>query len=81
LEFHAHVAECGAIIDEISNVFTMGATAFVFFADDDKSTHEKWELNDKLYGVAHKAINELRNQRQQTIRDYIKEWKEAKASK
>jgi serine/threonine-protein kinase len=73
-------SRCGAIIDEISNVFTMGATAFVFFADDDKSTREKWKLNDKLYGVAHKAINELRNQRQQTIRDYIKEWKEAKAS-
>lgn len=68
----------GAIVDEISNVFAMGATAFVFFAEDDKHSREKWTLGNDLYEVAKKAINEPRNQRQQTIHELIEEWKIAK---
>ena len=67
----------GAIVDEVSNVYTMGATAFVFFAEDDKNSREKWTLSNALYEVAKKAISEPRNQRQQTIRDLIAEWKAA----
>lgn len=67
----------GAIIDEISNVFTMGATAFVFFAEDDKQSREKWTLSNDLYEVAKKAISEPRNQRQQTICNYIADWRAA----
>jgi serine/threonine-protein kinase len=67
----------GAVVDEISNVFTMGAAAFVFFAEDDKNTREKWVLNGELYEVAKKAVSEPRNQRQQTIREFIREWNTA----
>ncbi|HBI73305.1 MAG TPA: serine/threonine protein kinase [Lachnospiraceae bacterium] len=67
----------GAIVDEISNVFTMGAIAFVFFAEDDKQSREKWTLSNDLYAVAKKAVNEPRNQRQQTIRNFIEEWRAA----
>jgi len=67
-----------AIINEVSNVYTMGATAFYFFADDDKVSREKWTLNDKLYEVAKKAISEQRSGRQQTIKEYIAEWRAAK---
>jgi serine/threonine-protein kinase len=65
----------GGVIDEISNVYTMGATAFVFFAKDDKNSREKWSLNNDLYEVAKKAVSEPRSQRQQTIRKLIDEWK------
>jgi len=67
-----------SVITEISNVYTMGATAFYFFADDDKVSREKWTLNDELYQVAKKAISEQRNQRQQTIKQFIEEWNAAK---
>lgn len=70
-------SRCGAIVDEISNVFAMGATAFVFFAEDDKHSREKWVLSSDLYEVAKKAISEARSQRQQSIHEFIKEWKAA----
>jgi serine/threonine-protein kinase len=68
----------GAIVDEVSNVYAMGATAFVFFAADDKHSREKWILSDKLYAVAKKAVSETRNERHQTISDLIADWNAAK---
>ncbi len=68
----------GAIVDEISNVFTMGAAAFVYFAEDDKNSREKWVLSGDLYEVAKRAISESRKQRQQTINDFMLDWKAAK---
>ena len=68
----------GAIIDEISNVYTMGATAFVFFAEDDKNSPEKWTLSKSLYEVVRKAISEQRSLRQPSINDLIFEWNVAK---
>ena len=70
----------GAIVDEISNVYAMGATAFVFFAEDDKNSREKWTLSSELYEIAKKAVSEQRNQRQQTISNLIIEWNAAKMS-
>jgi serine/threonine-protein kinase len=67
-----------AVVDEISNVYAMGATAFVFFADDDKNAREKWTLNDELYIVAKKAVNEDRKERQQSIQQFITEWRAVK---
>ena len=67
----------GGIVDEISNVYAMGGMAFIFFAQDDKYSREKWELSDKLYEVAKKAVSEPRSERQQTIRNLIDEWKAA----
>ena len=66
-----------SVIDEVSNVYTMGAVAFYFFAEDDKFTREKWTLSNGLYEVAKKAINERRSGRQQTIKEFVEEWKAA----
>jgi len=63
-----------SVITEVSNVYTMGATAFYFFAENDKVTREKWTLSNELYEVARKAINEQRSGRQQTIKEFIGEW-------
>jgi serine/threonine-protein kinase len=65
----------GAVIDEISNVYAMGGMAFIFFAQDDKYSPEKWSLSDELYEVAKKAISESRTERQQSIRNLIEEWR------
>jgi len=67
--------ECvpGSRIDEITMVYTMGATAFSIFSDYDRS-YEKWTLNKPLYDVVHKAVSDERNQRQQSICEFIEEW-------
>ncbi len=67
----------GAVVDEISNVYAMGATAFVFFAEDDKNARDKWVMSDELYTVAKKAVNDDRRLRQQSIRQLIEEWRAA----
>ena len=68
----------GAEIDEITNVYNMGATAFCLFADSDRSL-EKWPLSDQLYDVVKKAVSDDRGQRQQSIRQLINEWNMVKA--
>lgn len=67
--------ECtpGLRVDEITMVYTMGATAFCIFADYNRS-YEKWTLNEPLYNVAKKAVSDDRGLRQQSIRQFINEW-------
>lgn len=63
----------GSVIDEVTNVYTMGATAFCLFADSDRSL-EKWPLSKELYDVIKKAVSDERTLRQQSIQQLIKEW-------
>jgi len=63
-----------AIIDEITNVYTMGATAFALFGDECDRCIEKWKLSKELFNVAKKAVNDERDNRQQTIGQFIAEW-------
>ena len=63
----------GMRIDEITMVYTMGATAFSIFADYDRS-YEKWTLKKSSYDVARKAVSDDRDMRQQSIRQFIYEW-------
>ena len=65
----------GAGIDEVTNVYTMGATAFALFADYDR-TPEKWSLSDERYDTAKKAVSDNREKRQQTIEQFLYEWGE-----
>lgn len=69
--------EQGAIIDEITNVYLMGATAFALFANFSR-LKENWQLSMELYEVAIKAVRNERNLRQQSIQQFIKEWNMAK---
>ena len=63
-------------IDEITMVYTMGATAFSIFPSSDYDrAPEKWTLNKKLYDVVKKATSDDRKLRQQSIRELIEEWK------
>ncbi len=71
--------ELGAQIDEVTNVYLLGATAFALFCGYDR-TLDKWQLGEGLYQVALKAVSNERNQRQQSIRQLIVEWNRAKAA-
>jgi serine/threonine-protein kinase len=66
-----------AVMDEITNVYTMGATAFALFAYGNRSP-EAWPLDTALYDVVKKAISDDRDKRQQSIRQLIDEWRAAK---
>ena len=68
--------EFGAKIDEVTNVYTAGAIAFALFSEYDR-TYEKWSLNKELFHVVTKATANDRNVRQQSIRQFIEEWKNA----
>ena len=72
--------ELGAVIDEITNVYTMGATAFAFITDGDawEKGFEKWTLSKELFDVAKRAVSDERSERQQTINEFIEEWRAAK---
>ena len=67
----------GSRIDEVTNVYTMGATAFCIFSDYDRSP-EAWTLNKALYEVVKKAVSDERDQRQQSINQLIDEWEAGK---
>jgi len=69
----------GAAIDEITNVYTMGATAFALFGDERDRSIEKWKASQQLFEVAKKAVSDERGERQQSIERLIAEWGAAKA--
>lgn len=65
--------ELGAPIDEITNVFTMGATAFAILSELDRS-REKWDAGDELYQVARKATSAERAARYAGISAFRAAW-------
>jgi len=67
----------GADIDEVTNVYTMGATAFALFSESNRS-FEAWPLNTALYDVVKKSVSDERDKRQQSIEQLIDEWRHAK---
>lgn len=68
--------EKGAILDESTNVYTLGAMAFALFGYY-KRDLENWTLSKELYNVAVKAISDSRDNRQQSIWQLIHEWNKA----
>jgi serine/threonine-protein kinase len=71
----------GAVIDEITNVYAMGATAFALFGDERDRCIEKWKLSKELFNVAKRAVSDQREKRQQSIKQLMEEWRAAKAWK
>ena len=69
----------GATIDEVSNVYAMGATAFALFAYYDRS-RESWPLGEDAYRAAQKATSDVRESRPQSIREYLDAWRHALGS-
>ena len=65
--------ELGAEIDEITNVYTMGAMAFALFGNYSRDFHS-WSLNQELYDVAVKATSHDRGLRYKSLNDLIEDW-------
>jgi serine/threonine-protein kinase len=68
---------CAGLIDEVTNVYTMGATAFLLLSQGNRSS-EVWPLNINLYNVVKKAVCDIRKQRQRSIEQLANEWLSAK---
>lgn len=68
--------ELGAAIDEITNVYTLGAAAFALFAQDSRE-EASWPLSQALYRVARTAVSPQRSLRQPSIRAFMQEWEGA----
>lgn len=66
----------GAVIDEVTNVYTLGAMAFGLFADY-KRDAENWTLSPALYAVAKKATEEEKSARYPSLRTLLAAWETA----
>ena len=73
--------QLGAVIDEVTNVYTMGATAFALFGNDRDKCIEEWKVSKELFNVAQKAVSKERDKRQQTIEQLLEEWREARCNR
>ena len=69
--------EMGASIDEVTTVFTMGATAFELLGSNSQRDIESWKASKELFKVAKKATSEDRNQRYNSMSEFYREWKKA----
>jgi len=66
--------EKGSVIDEVSNVFLMGATAFALLGDATDRTLQKWHADKALFSVAEKAVSKDRTKRYQSIDELTVAW-------
>ncbi|KIL38999.1 serine/threonine protein kinase [Gordoniibacillus kamchatkensis] len=64
----------GAGIDERTNVFTMGATAFALVGGELDRSFAKWEAGEALYDVASRAVQADRNARYSTVAEFKAAW-------
>lgn len=62
--------ELGAMIDERTNVFNMGAIAFGLLGGELDRSVSKWEAGQKLFDVALKAVNNDRNKRFASVEEF-----------
>lgn len=67
----------GEILDERTNVYNMGATAFSFIGGELDRTLEKWEGSDKQYQVAKIAVSDNKTERYSSVEEFYREWKNA----
>ena len=70
--------ELGAALDEVTNVFTMGATAFALLGGEVDRSFEKWEGSGAVYEVARKAVSTDRSQRYPSLSAFRRAWREAR---
>lgn len=70
----------GTEIDEETNVFLMGATAFVLVGGELDRSINKWEAPQSLYEVAMKAVEKERHDRYASVKDFVQTWKEVLGS-
>lgn len=65
----------GAVIDEITNVYTLGAIAFLFFGDERARGIEYWDAGNYRHQVATRAVSDDRVDRYQGIGEFAEAWR------
>lgn len=68
--------QLGAVLDEVTNVYTAGAAAFALFGGYDHAWN-RWQLNRRSYETAAEAVCADRSRRQQSVRQFREEWENA----
>lgn len=64
----------GAVIDERTNVFTMGAMAFQLFGGGIERNRAEWQLDQRRYEIALRAVSAAKEARFGTIAALTEEW-------
>ena len=68
--------EMGAVIDETTNVYTLGAFAFALFGGYCRD-REHWQLSDAAFDVARRAVSPQRAERPQSVAAFADDWEKA----
>lgn len=69
--------QLGAPIDEITNVYTLGAVAFLFFGEERVRMIDTWDAGEARFEIATRATSDDRRDRYQSIRDLAGAWRNA----
>jgi len=69
----------GAVIDEKTNVYNMGATAFCLIGGEMDRTLKKWDGPEDLFYIAQKATKDDRNKRYSSVHAFCQEWKRVRS--
>lgn len=69
--------QLGEEIDESSNVFVMGATAFQLFGGGKERNWDEWQANEQLYEIALKAVSTHKEDRYPSINEFYEAWNNA----
>lgn len=67
----------GAVIDEVTNVYTVGAMAFAMFANYSREA-EAWTLSEEKYLIAKKAVSDNRKERWGSLSELLSAWTAAR---
>jgi serine/threonine protein kinase, bacterial len=69
--------ELGAELDEVTNVFTLGALAHTFLGDDATKSPEAWRGSPEQYRVAEAALRPRREERWASVAALAAAWRAA----
>ena len=69
----------GAIIDQVTNVFTLGRAATVLLGDGTASL-DAWRGTDLMKEVVMRATDPERARRHQSVPEYVEQWRASRRS-
>jgi serine/threonine-protein kinase len=65
----------GAVLDESTNVYAIGALAFTFFGNNKSKNLNGWSAGKPLFETAKRAVSEKQEQRMQSTKSFQKQWR------
>ena len=69
--------QLGAVLDETTTLYNMGALAFQFYGDNLNRTLKAWAGPPPLFEVASRATQEAKSSRYPSMRAFLDAWREA----